>query len=557
MKTLKYSIFGMALLLGAALSGCQDSYDAPELVSPDAKLEANTTLAEFKTLFGDQIAVQTPYKDEDEQIPYILKGRVVSCDASGNIYRMLVIQDETAAIAISINRGSLYTNYPLGQEVVLNATGLWIGQYNNLIQLGWLGDYQGALQLSFMAYNLFAQHTELNGLPDPEFKYVNYGKPAPADSPYCIVATLDQISSIAGAGEEYRNMMSQLVEIPNVKFVDGGKETFAPYQDNADRYIQDISNPSLQLNVRCSGYSSFYNDTVPTGSGSVRGILSRYGDNWQLLLRDRNDVLFDAKGTKDDPYSVEEVIAMKSNGRTAWVQGYIVGSARSGRTEITSDKDIIFNAADTELDNNLILAPTADCRDYDKMIIVELPSGTALRDRANLLDNPQVLGKLMTVYGSFNEWLGMNGVTGSRGAVSDFEIEGVDTSGGGSGNGTEASPYSVDFIIANPDDMSSVWIEGYIVGFVIGDNFLSGAKFGTFSDGDDYNNANVIIAANPDAVGTAVSIPVALSGRELRNQFGLKANPAAYRQKVKIFGNVSETMGSIGVSAVTSMAEVK
>ena len=142
---------------GAALGSCQDSYDAPELNVPVATLQPNTTISEFKRAFGDEIAVRIPYKEEDSKTPYILHGR----DASGNIYKSLVIQDETAAIALSINQSSMYTDYRLGQEVVLDATGLWVGQYASYVQIGALGEYNGNPQLGFMPYDLFREHSQL------------------------------------------------------------------------------------------------------------------------------------------------------------------------------------------------------------------------------------------------------------------------------------------------------------------------------------------------------------------------------------------------------------
>ena len=136
-----------ALTLGS-LTSCQDSYDTPELEVPQATLVANTTLADFKATFADEMAVKVGNNPETDA-PYILKGRVVSSDASGNIYKSLVIQDETAALALSINQSSMYIDYRLGQEVVINATGLWMGQYNNLLQLGLLGEYNSSPQITF------------------------------------------------------------------------------------------------------------------------------------------------------------------------------------------------------------------------------------------------------------------------------------------------------------------------------------------------------------------------------------------------------------------------
>ena len=550
-------IEAMAFLAAvASLTSCQNSYDAPELDNPVATMEANTTIAEFKELFGDELAVEVPYKDEEKQIPYIIKGHVVNNDASGNIYRMLVVQDETAALAFSINRGQLYTNYPCGQEVVINLTDLWAGQYNALIQVGQLGDYQGQPQISFMPFVKFQSHTQLSGQPDREFQFVRFGKEAPADKPYIISATLEEINSIAGAGKQYRNMMSQLVEIPNVSFVDGGKENYAPYQDNADRYIQDAR--GNQLIVRNSGYSSFYNEMLPTGTGSVRGILSRYGDKWQLVLRDLGDVIFDGQGTKSDPYTCEEVIGFNNNGKTAWAEGYIVGSVRSGvkGDEATAD-DIIYGAASTELDNNVVIAPEMDCKDFEKLVVVELPAGTKLREYANLLDNPNVLGYKLLVRGKLSEWLGMHAIKDCDGTVVDFEIVGYDIPGvTGQGSGTEDSPYTVDFIIDNPVAQDDAWVEGYIVGFISGANMATGAKFTSSTAGADYSGNNVIIAASASANSPSQCIPVSLSG-ESREMFGLKANPGVYKKKVKIRGSIGKTFGAIGVDFVSSMFEVK
>ena len=57
-------------------------------------------------------------KDEASKTPYVIKGRVISSDASGNIYKSMYIQDATGAITLSINQASLCNFYPFGQEIV-------------------------------------------------------------------------------------------------------------------------------------------------------------------------------------------------------------------------------------------------------------------------------------------------------------------------------------------------------------------------------------------------------------------------------------------------------
>ncbi len=560
----------------AGLTSCQDHYDEPALDVPQATLVANTTIAEMKAAFGDELAVEVPYKDADAKIPYVIHGRVISSDASGNIYKSLVIQDETAAIALSINQSSMYIDYRLGQEIVLNATDMWIGMYNNYIQFGMLGEYNGMPQITFMAYDTFKAHAELNGLPNQNFKYVNYGKPQPADDPYCLI--FRNFSEIPAAGEEYVNVMSQLVEFPNVSFVDAGPDmskepdaegnyppmTFAPYQDNADRYIKDANGATL--NVRCSGYSSFYNDPLPSGVGTVRGILSRYGDSWQLLLRGTDDLIFDDAGTREQPYTIEQALAMNNNGRNGWVEATIIGSVKTGESVVTSLDQIAFTAKDAEIDNNVVLAPDASCRDLEKMMVVELPSGSRIREWVNLLDNPDVLGKTLAVKGSMNEWLGMHAITEVGDAFSDFEVAGQIIPGvTGQGNGTKESPFTVAYLKAVDDvDLSNVYVEGYVVGWISGRDFATGANFSKYEKGD-YNGNNIIIGQSASLIGVedkaeglAQSVPVALSDLALRDAFGLVKNPGLLGKKVRIRGNVAKTnFNARGVSLVSEIEVVE
>ena len=120
MKKTTYT--GIALLLAASalLPSCQADMDDPGLEVPEATIEANISILELKQKFENQTVLfnadgtVTDYSGKKvADGHYVIKGRVVSSDASGNIYKSLVIQDETAALAFSINQGSLYNEYRL------------------------------------------------------------------------------------------------------------------------------------------------------------------------------------------------------------------------------------------------------------------------------------------------------------------------------------------------------------------------------------------------------------------------------------------------------------
>ena len=99
-----------------------------------------------------------------------MSGRVISNDRGGNIYKSLYIQDATGALVLSINKNSLYNDYRVGQEIVIDLTDMYIGKYNGLQQMGFPEWYaQGnAWEATFMPYEFFAEHVQLNGLPEPD-----------------------------------------------------------------------------------------------------------------------------------------------------------------------------------------------------------------------------------------------------------------------------------------------------------------------------------------------------------------------------------------------------
>lgn len=481
MKKFKALYLGMAMTASAAMmTSCQADMDAPALEEPKATMEANTTISDFKTAFADQ-TVLCPMKDAASQTPYIIHGRVISSDATGNIYKSIVIQDETAAIALSINQGSTYTDYRLGQEIVLNVTGLYIGYYNGLQQIGWLDEYDGSPSLTFMAWDYFLAHSEKNGFPNQDVSYVDQAGPWPAENPYCIVTSF---SKLPASGADFRNMQSQLVEFRNVYFEEGGKETYAPYQESVNRTLKDANGGSLT--VRTSGYSNFYNEMIPEGTGTVRGILSYYGDSWQLLLRGLGDVMITKKGQKDDPYTVPEAIEVENQGAAGWVKAYIVGSVKAGVSTVTSNADVIFGA-DAEMDNNILIAASADETDWTKCLAVELPQGSAFRASVNLVDNPGVLKKEILVRGNLETFLGMPGLTGNSGTADEVEVDGVTIGGGDtpvipSGDGTVKNPYSVakalEVCVANGEtSTTNVYTKGYITNIKKIDTGYGNAEF--------------------------------------------------------------------------------
>lgn len=146
MNKIFYAIgtFAAALTL---LASCDEwepvftgDYGKADVYKP-VTLTPNKTILELKSLYKN-----APVKIEDG---IIIGGQVISEDRSGNIYKSIYIQDETGAIEVKIGKNSLYNDYKLGQWVYVKCSGLTLGAYNGMIQLGY-EDASGEYETSYL-----------------------------------------------------------------------------------------------------------------------------------------------------------------------------------------------------------------------------------------------------------------------------------------------------------------------------------------------------------------------------------------------------------------------
>lgn len=540
------------------MTACQADMDTPALEDPVAPIRANTTILELKQAFENTTDSIGTRPDGEH---YIIHGRVVSSDASGNIYKQLVIQDETAAIAFSINQGSLYNEYRLGQDMVVDMTGLWIGYYSGLQQIGWPTEpYNGEAQLGFMAVDYWFGHSYYNGLPDPKYANVSLGSAYPADSYYCInFENFDELSN--GTLPE---LQSQLVEFKNVHFqIEEGAETYAPYQESVNRTLVDVNGQTLI--VRNSGYSNFYNEELPEGTGNVRGILSYYNSAWQLVLRDVSDVMITTKGEIDDPFTVEDVQSGEYSGMIGWTRGYIVGAVNAGVSEATSNADVTFGV-NAEMDNNVLIAAKPDVKELSECVVVQLPQNTLLREYVNLIDNPSMYGAELMVKGTLGRFLGLEGVVNSAGGKDDFMINGESLFAplpppAAAGTGTETDPYNVTYVMQSSGTENGVWVYGYVAGYVVEGDFIEdNCEFSSeeVAGSNNYlNQSNIILSGiEPFRCGVINSIPVQLAAAS-RPVLGLKNNPGIFGKKVKVKCNITDNyLGARGIRNITEVVEL-
>ena len=132
-----FNIIGAAAVSLAALASCDEwepvftgDYGKADVYTP-VTLTPNTTILELKKLYTTP---GTPVTISDD---IVIGGQVISEDRSGNVYKSLYIQDETGGIELKIGKNGLYNDYKLGQWVYVKCSGLTLGAYNGMVQLGW------------------------------------------------------------------------------------------------------------------------------------------------------------------------------------------------------------------------------------------------------------------------------------------------------------------------------------------------------------------------------------------------------------------------------------
>jgi hypothetical protein len=262
-------IFLILLLpvLASNFNSCIDPNDIPPPEVPFVKGEI-VTVDQVKALYTAEMA-----KSWQDRKPVLidqnwtLAGIVTASDKKdGNFYKEAYIQDNTTGLRMLFDATSgLY----IGDSILVNVKGLYLGDYGNFIQLGGepYTDDSGNIRVS--GCNM-----------DNQVLKISAGNQKTAQ-----VATIRQVKSAAWLGK--------LVKLENVQFED--TETGKSWADGladppaaANRYLEDCSDN--RIIVRTSGYASFSNEVLPAGKGSLTGIVTVFNSDYQILVRDFAEV---------------------------------------------------------------------------------------------------------------------------------------------------------------------------------------------------------------------------------------------------------------------------
>lgn len=138
MKNIKNILILQLLVFGLVFVSCSKDYDdpAPQKIHTDSDFGTITNISTLKNLYYTQYGSNIIGKSLVITDDIVIKGKVISSDLNGNIYRSLYIQDASGAIEIKIGKGQMYNDYPVGRTIYVKAKGLTLGNYRFMLSLG-------------------------------------------------------------------------------------------------------------------------------------------------------------------------------------------------------------------------------------------------------------------------------------------------------------------------------------------------------------------------------------------------------------------------------------
>lgn len=277
-----------------------DDYNTPPIECP--QVDANISIKDLK----DKLKTGQLNVDEKGNIldDLIVEGFVISNDETGNIFKTLMLQNSategTDGIQFVSDLTNLYTKYPLGSKIQIHLKGLKVFEDRGAIKIG---SSEGKF--------------DLNNLLEKDIKSK-------------IFRTCDPVSEIKP--RVFTNIKDILKEenINTVVILEGVQfsqpeidKTFAEFEVTKDRNIIDSNGDEVIL--RNSGFAKWWKSDLPKGSGSIRVIVSRYFNTWQLYINDPKDVNFDQPRFTIVPEGVEEIKGSLEEFNTALKGGYAAG----------------------------------------------------------------------------------------------------------------------------------------------------------------------------------------------------------------------------------------
>ncbi len=303
MKTIfQKSFLALAIIFTIyAITGClKGDFDNPPSNIPEIKNEQIWT---FDQMLGKIVTGKITNIQEDKY----LEALVVADDASGNIFKSLILKDMKGekGISMSIDENELHTLYPVGQVVYISLKDLAIGYYEGLPTLGVnSGATVGRIPASLVRSII-----------------IKSGRTAPVEP---LKVKFSELNN---------NLLNRLIQLEGMQFETATSTT--TYADANPANPQSLNHNLVDCNknkliLRNSGFAKFAGQVVPQGNGTIVCVFSYFRNAPQLLIRDVTDISFTGErcgggGTTGTRISIKDLRDMYKGSDVNLASGFIQG----------------------------------------------------------------------------------------------------------------------------------------------------------------------------------------------------------------------------------------
>lgn len=260
------SILAITFFAGVT-SSCvnDDKYETPSFGCIETTLVANKQVSEIPAS-----AIVTRYTEDD-----IIEAYAVSSDKEGNFYKSVSFQtlDKSKAFSIPMDVEATFTTFEAGTKVLIKMKNLYTDISNGGMRIGGL----------FVSTSGIAGVGRLTRAQVRESIFKS-----------CVVKNESELVTQVSLVDIKNDVnINKLIEIDGVQFTDDAvSDTY--YNKNKDvggatnHLITDRFGASVVF--RTSSFAAFANKSVPSGSGKIRGVLTKFGDTYQFVSRYESDI---------------------------------------------------------------------------------------------------------------------------------------------------------------------------------------------------------------------------------------------------------------------------
>lgn len=316
MKKIQYILASVVLALGFA--SCQNEESTPYVTDPGVTCQTsvgdvNTTIYKIKQKYcvsrqGDGRNAYNWWNLIKEDL--VFEGVIVANDVSGNLYQTLLLRsiDKTQTgdaadqcIQLAIKSTCLYPYFKLGQKVRVNLKDFYVGAYSSTPKIGhpYKTSY-GNLNLGPAPFEFCRTRIQLIGEANPQapelvpLDFTTVTTAPACDWKHCPMLGTLKGSIVAvdpanknkperGTVTEWKDVAEKLPKI-------FGPECLRDDGFGVDRELRTSNGWKQNAVIRTSTGNRVSFLKIPDGEHCYTGMMTFYSDQWQLQMRDENDL---------------------------------------------------------------------------------------------------------------------------------------------------------------------------------------------------------------------------------------------------------------------------